>query len=93
MSVKRLQKIIEQQGWNVSIENLGKNAKCVELQRFTPAGQDFNISVNCQVMMSSHLFIIFMNAMIHTTLTMKPIFGLVKTDTERMVHLITSRIL
>ena len=45
MSVKRLQKIIEQQGWNVSIENLGKNAKCVELQRFTPAGQDFNISV------------------------------------------------
>ena len=41
MSVKRLQKIIEQQGWNVSIENLGKNAKCVELQRFTPAGQDF----------------------------------------------------
>lgn len=45
MSVKQLQKIIEQQGWNVSIEKLGKKAKCVELQRFTPAGQDFNISV------------------------------------------------
>ena len=42
MSVKRLLKIIEQQGWNVSIENLGKNAKCVELQRHQ-TGQQIEI--------------------------------------------------
>lgn len=85
--------VAEKEGWAVTIEEQNELRITFNFAKFTPQGQDFFSLPTLLTMTTMCFWKTFLNITRTTTPTMKHIYGLVRTDTDRMVRHTTLRIL
>lgn len=88
--------VAEKEGWAVTIEEQNELRITFNFAKFTPQGQDFSFSTFLPTLLTMTTMCFWktsLNITRTTTPTMKHIYGLVLTDTDRMVRHTTLRIL